>query len=100
MRVLGTGVITDACEKYKDRHPRLCPALKAWLKIMRHTDAKDIFELKEKTFNSIDPVPPQTVFDIMGNEFRLIAKINYKQRVVRVQHVLTHKEYDKGSWKE
>ena len=100
MRVLGTKVITEACEEHKDRHPRLCPALKAWLKVIKASNASNIVELKENTFNSIDPVPPQMVFDIMGNEFRLIAKINYQVRVVRIQYVLTHDEYDKNGWKE
>ena len=40
------------------------------------------------------------VFDIGGNKFRLIAKISYEKGKVYVLRVLTHKEYDSGSWKE
>jgi mRNA interferase HigB len=40
------------------------------------------------------------VFDIKGNDFRLIAAIHFDRRKVFVLAVLTHKEYDKERWKE
>lgn len=52
-----------------------------------------------KTFGPVDPVPPQTVFNIKGNDFRLICEIDYEQQTIVVTHVLTHAEYDKGQWK-
>jgi mRNA interferase HigB len=53
----------------------------------------------KKTFGDVDPVPPQTVFDIGGNKWRLISEIDYEQQVIFVTHILTHKEYDEGKWK-
>jgi mRNA interferase HigB len=45
------------------------------------------------------------IFNIRGNEFRLITRINYQASVVLIEWVGTHKEYDKVSaesvkWKE
>jgi len=40
-----------------------------------------------------------TVFNIAGNKFRLIVKIEYRYRAIYVKDVLTHAEYDKGRWK-
>lgn len=45
------------------------------------------------------------IFNIRGNEFRLITRINYQVGVVVVEWVGTHREYDKVSaekvtWKE
>jgi len=34
------------------------------------------------------------VFNIAGNKFRLVARINYPYRVVYVRFVGTHREYD------
>jgi mRNA interferase HigB len=39
------------------------------------------------------------VFDLKNNEARLISYISYEMGTVTVLAVLTHKEYDKGGWK-
>jgi mRNA interferase HigB len=39
-----------------------------------------------------------TVFNISGN-VRLITEIFYSDQTVLIRHMLTHAEYDKGSWK-
>ena len=41
-----------------------------------------------------------TVFNIGGNKYRLIARIRYDYRLINVRAVLTHEEYDEGTWKE
>jgi mRNA interferase HigB len=38
-------------------------------------------------------------FNIGGNKYRLITAIHYNRKRVYVRHVLTHKEYDRGQWK-
>lgn len=45
------------------------------------------------------------IFNIRGNEFRLITRINFQATVVMIEWVGTHKEYDRISaesvkWKE
>jgi len=40
-----------------------------------------------------------SVFNVKGNEYRLLAWIDYSQAVVQVLEVLTHAEYDKDQWK-
>ena len=39
------------------------------------------------------------MFNIGGNDFRLVVDIWYPGQVVYVKAVLTHAEYDKGRWK-
>jgi mRNA interferase HigB len=39
------------------------------------------------------------VFNIGGNKYRLIAVIHFNRGRVYVRHVLTHEEYDGGSWR-
>lgn len=51
------------------------------------------------TFPSADLVGVFTVFNIGGNNYRLIAVIHYNRSKVYIRHVLTHAEYDRGDWK-
>lgn len=37
----------------------------------------------------------RVVFNIKGNDYRLVVKINYPYRIVYVRFVGTHKQYDK-----
>ena len=40
-----------------------------------------------------------TVFNIKGNEYRLLTLVDYENAIVVIKDVLTHAEYDKGAWK-
>jgi mRNA interferase HigB len=41
-----------------------------------------------------------TVFNVKGNEYRLLTNVNYDRQAVLVLELLTHAEYDKERWKE
>ena len=41
-----------------------------------------------------------TVFNIGGNEYRLVARIRYDYQLVNVRAVLTHEDYEERDWKE
>lgn len=70
-------------------------ALAKWEKAVLGSAWANFSELK-RTFNSADHVKPNTIFDVGGNKYRVIARINYELQTVAIQHVLTHAEYDKG----
>lgn len=40
------------------------------------------------------------MFNIKGNSYRLIARVNYRTQRVFILHILTHADYDKGDWKQ
>ncbi len=56
-------------------------------------------ELRE-TFPSADQVGKLTVFNIGGNNIRLIAAIHYNRKKIYIRAVLTHAEYNEQRWKE
>jgi mRNA interferase HigB len=51
------------------------------------------------SFPHADIVGACTVFNIKGNDYRLIVKINYEKGTVYIKGVYTHAEYDKDRWK-
>lgn len=80
-------------------YPGSKTALARWFKIMRHTTYHSFDDL-HTTFPSADKVGKWIVFNIGGNKYRLIAVIHFNRGKVYVRHVLTHQEYDRGSWKQ
>jgi mRNA interferase HigB len=41
-----------------------------------------------------------TVFNIQGNRYRLIVKIDCWGQAIYIKHVLTHAEYGREKWKD
>jgi mRNA interferase HigB len=82
-----------------ERHPDSKTALARWFKIMQHTSFGSVDAL-HITFPSADVVGNLIVFNIGGNKYRLIAMIHFNRGKVYVRHVMTHKEYEKGAWKQ
>ena len=84
-------------------YPDAEAALRRWYKIALNSTWGNLQEVRA-TFSSADGVKTSTgeqltVFNIRGNKYRLIARINYPFQLVNVRAVLTHKEYDQESWK-
>ncbi len=84
--------------EFAQTHPDARASLHHWFAIVRKTDYTSFAGLRI-TFPSADQVDRFTVFNIRGNKFRLIAAIHYNRQKVYIRHVLTHEEYDRGSWR-
>ena len=69
-----------------------------WYRIARKADWESLADVR-KDFAHADVVGRRTVFNIHGNDYRLVARVNYRTKRVFVLHVLTHSEYSKGGWK-
>jgi mRNA interferase HigB len=95
MHVISRKALTVFWKKYPDSKK---PLLR-WFKIMNQTTFKD-FNALRIVFSSADKVDDLVVFNIGGNNYRLITSIHFNRKKVYVRHVLTHKEYDKGDWKQ
>ncbi|MCX7067491.1 MAG: type II toxin-antitoxin system HigB family toxin [Methylococcales bacterium] len=85
------------------KHPTSEASLTAWYKIVKQTDFFNFNDLKA-VFPSADVVKNEqdkslSVFNIHGNNVRLITAIHYNTKTVYIRDVLTHADYDKGRWK-
>ncbi len=104
----------DVLNKFAQKHPNDRSALNRWYHLMRQGNFNSFVDLR-KIFPHADQVkirkrrfnqPPEdeiwTVFNIGGNNVRLIASIQYatNEQRVTIDKILTHAEYNKGRWKE
>jgi mRNA interferase HigB len=79
--------------------PTLEGPLSQWHKIASTATWQNLMEVRQ-TYPTADFVDPYTVFNIRGNAYRLIVKIEYKWQIIFVKHLLNHADYDKGGWKK
>jgi len=92
-------IITRArLSEFWEKHSNAQTSLRLWYKITFLAEWHNLVELRQ-TFSSADQVGNFTVFNIGGNNYRLITLVDYKFQKVFIRHVLTHAEYDKEDWK-
>ena len=88
-----------ALRQFSAIHPEAIVALDHWYRVARKAAWENLIDVR-KDFPHADVVGPHTVFNAGGNRYRLITHIDYRHKLVLVRHVLTHREYDRGSWKQ
>jgi len=80
--------------QYGKQYPDAKIALESWYKTVKTAKWKNFQEMKN-IFNSVDYAGNQRyVFNIKGNNYRLVGKILFVQQIVYIRFVGTHKEYE------
>ncbi|HMD31746.1 MAG TPA: type II toxin-antitoxin system HigB family toxin [Candidatus Acidoferrales bacterium] len=95
MRIIKRGALVA----FWQRHPDAQASLESWYGVIRRAAWKSPAEMKQ-VYGNADLVGRRTVFNIAGNKYRLIARVNYQTQRVFVLYLLTHSEYDKGAWRQ
>lgn len=94
LRVIGTEALAAA----KKKHAELDGPLSSWLKIAETSMWTCLNDIR-KTWPSTDGVEGKIVFNIKGNNYRLIATINFRSQLLFINHVMSHEDYSRGGWK-
>ena len=82
-----------------EQHPNSRTSLILWYKLTITANWQNFVDVR-KVFSSADQVGNFTIFNIRGNQYRLIVFIDYTFQKVFIRHILTHAEYDKDDWKK
>ena len=98
MRIIKTGTLQEYWRE--PRYGSAQKAIQAWIYEVKYSNWNNSAELKLKYKNASILSSKRVVFNIKGNEFRLIVDIEYKLKIVFVVWFGTHKEYDKIDAKE
>jgi mRNA interferase HigB len=98
--LVNAGVLLKATRKHRDA----ASALRAWMTVVEDANWQSIVDVRQ-TYPSADGVVVQsgvivTVFNIRGNNYRLLTWVSYRVQVVTVVEFMTHSEYSKGQWKD
>ena len=83
--------LLDYCRRY----PMANTALLEWYHELIQCDFNNFNELKLKYGNASLVGDDRVVFNIMGNQFRLLVRIVFEYKAVQVKWFGTHREYEK-----
>lgn len=99
MRLLGQQALLKAMRKHTDARRWL----EAWIVTVEEAAWQRVEDVRAD-YPSADGVKLKsqvviTVFNVKGNEYRLLTNISYRAQTVLVLELLTRGEYDKEAWK-
>lgn len=90
MRVISRRPLTELAKRFPDAKAEL----DAWFHEAEAATWADPAQLKAHYGNASILKGSRVVFNICGNKFRLVVKINYPYSIVYVRFAGTHREYD------
>jgi mRNA interferase HigB len=93
MRIIAFRAIREFFEKpeYSDSET----SLRAWYHDAKRAEWKNSNELKQQYKNASILGEGKVVFNIKGNDYRLVVAIDYDFQVIFIRFIGSHKQYDK-----
>ncbi|GHT03675.1 toxin RelE [Bacteroidia bacterium] len=91
MRVIAKRILREFWES----HPDCEQQLKSWFREASNAEWKDPNQIKQEYPSASILNDNRIVFNIKGNTYRLIVKINYDYQMLWIRFVGIHAEYDK-----
>jgi mRNA interferase HigB len=90
MRIISRKTLRD----YWEKHPKAKIPLQTWYADAKQAHWKSPSDIKKVYRNASIVSNNRVVFNIKGNDYRLVVAINYNFSVIYIRFVGTHKEYD------
>lgn len=91
MNVISKKTLVQFYEKY----PAAKLALEVWHMDARKAQWETPAQIKKEYASASFLRDNRVVFNIKGNQYRLIVHIDYKRKIARVKFIGTHAQYDK-----
>ena len=91
MRVIAKSTLVE----YYTKHPSAQKPLEDWYETTKRAEWKNLNDIRV-AFNTVDYVGNDSyVFNIKGNDYRLVVVIRFTKGRVYIRFIGTHAEYDK-----
>lgn len=81
--------------EFWEKHAETEQYLKTWYDTAIHSNWKTPNEVKNTYANASILKNERIVFNIKGNDYRLVAKFNFQKGWIFIRFIGTHAEYDK-----
>ena len=91
MRIIARRTLREFWEK----HPDAEVPLAKWFKEVKRSNLKNFQELKKQFANASVVGNDRAVFNIKGNDYRLVVAIDFEKQITWIRFVGSHKQYDK-----
>ena len=91
LRVIAKKILREFWERHSDCEHQL----KSWYQEVDKGTWKSLNELKLEYPSASILNDQKIVFNIKGNHYRLIVKLNYDYQMIWIRFIGTHAEYDK-----
>ena len=91
MRIIALATLRDFWKRYPDAEI----PLRSWYTLASRSDWRHPAEIKAAYRNASVIANNRIVFNIKGNDYRLIAAVHYNRGMMFIRFVGTHREYDK-----
>jgi mRNA interferase HigB len=91
MRIIALAQLRE----FWNKHPQAELPLRAWHAIASRSDWKSPTDIKQAYRNASFLPNNRVVFNIKGNDYRLIVAVHYNRGMMFIRFVGTHAEYDR-----
>jgi mRNA interferase HigB len=87
--------LSERAEKFPDAKV----PLQVWLEAAKEAEWKSLADIRY-SFPGTDMVGFLAIFNIKGNHYRLIVRMEFRTQRIYIKEFLTHAEYSKEKWKK
>ncbi len=88
-------VATSTLRRFWENHPAAEQPLRAWVRVISRAQWTQPADIKAAFRTASILEKCRVVFNIKGNQFRLVVSVAYPSQIVFVKFVGTHAEYDR-----
>jgi mRNA interferase HigB len=88
-------IALSALREFWARHPQAETPLRVWYAEAGRADWKSPADIKAAHRNASFLANNRVVFNVKGNDYRLVAAVHYNRGMMFVRFVGTHAEYDR-----
>jgi len=94
VHILGTGSL----DKFKKKYADCRKAINAWQEEVQNSNWNTTHDISERYPSADFLAKNRVIFNIKGNNYRLVVKVRYENSNVLIEWVGTHAEYSKKTF--